>query len=213
MSKTFPRTNVVYDQLGLKRPAWFGVVSRVAEMLVPILPWVWGIIAFILVVWWFRSRRASTIGKRPWLPTIAGVRGAGRMATFAELLATLVDQQVPLDQALTLAAAAGGGAELRRAAITLVDSVRRGDLSAPAPPGFPPMLAWLIVTSARQPHLSHALRQSAYIYRRRAVRMSIFLGTYLPIFLSAALGGAFVLFYVALTLVPFYTLLNQLGRL
>jgi type II secretory pathway component PulF len=133
------------------------------------------------------------------------------MATFAEILATLVDQHIPLDEAVTLAAAAAGGRELRQASEQLTDSLRRGDLSAP-PRGIPPLLSWLIVTSASQPYLSRALRHSAAAYRRRAARISIFLGTYLPIFLSAFVGGAISLYYVLLTMSPFYYLLYQLGQ-
>jgi hypothetical protein len=42
--------------------------------------------------------------------------------------------------------------------------------------------------------------------------MSLVLGTYLPIFLSAFLGGGIAAYYVALNLAPFYYLLYQLGQ-
>jgi type II secretory pathway component PulF len=134
------------------------------------------------------------------------------MATFAEVLAMLVEQHVPLQEALPLAGAAAGGKSVEAAATTLAEALQRGDTSIPPPPGIPPLLSWLILASPRQPELVRALRHSADVYRRRAIRMSAFLGSYLPIFLSAFIGGMIALYYVVLTMAPVYYLMHQLGQ-
>jgi general secretion pathway protein F len=214
VSKTVPVVSQLFDMVNAARPAWYEALMAVAQRTVDFLPWIWGGILTLGLYWWFRSRRAARLasGGRSWLPTIGAVRSAGRMATFAEILAVLVEHQVPLDEAVQLAGAAAGGRELQQAGSQLAAALRRGEYPSPAPRGLPPLLAWLIATSASQPHLSRALRHSAAAYRRRAMRISILLGTYVPIFLSAIVGGAIALYYVVLTMAPFYYLLYELGQ-
>jgi hypothetical protein len=72
-------------------------------------------------------------------------------------------------------------------------------------------LSWLILTGAHHQHLVKSLRQTAAGYRRRARLLGAWLGIYLPIFLSAGVGGTVVLMYVVLSLAPFYNLLFELS--
>lgn len=211
---TIPVVRDVFVLLDVSRPAWYEWSTAVADQIARQMPWIWVAILSVASLWWIRSRRAARFGASSlrWLPTVGAVRNAGRMATFAELLAMLVEQQIPLDEALTLAAKAGGGEPLQQASAAIVQALRRGERSIPSPRGIPPLLAWLLLTSDNQNDLARALRHSAASYRRRAVRMSLVLGTYLPIFLSAFAGGLVALYYVVLTMAPFYYLLRELGR-
>jgi general secretion pathway protein F len=214
VTRTAPVVREIYGLLDVVPPVWYEWMTAASDWTYRLLPWLWAAALAALVAWWLRSRRAARwgTGHLGWVPSVSAVRSAGRMATFAEVLAALVEQQAPLDEAVVLAAAAGGGPELKAAGSALAEALRRGESSIPPPRGIPPLLSWLILTSPQQPHLVRALRQHAVAYRRRAVRMSLVLGTYLPIFLSAFLGGAIAAYYVALNLAPFYYLLYQLGQ-
>ena len=212
--KTNPVVTNVFHMLGIARPDWYVWLTTGAETIAAWMPWMWLLVLAAIVMWWFRSRRAAKFGtsRLSWLPSVGAVRFAGRMAIFAELLAMLVEQHVPLQEAISLAAASAGGTSLQAAGARLTDALRRGETSIAAPPGIPPLLSWLILTSAGQAHLALALRHSALAYRRRAVRMSLFLGTYLPILLGATVGGLIALYYVLLIMAPFYYLLHQLAK-
>jgi general secretion pathway protein F len=210
---TTPAVNDIFDLLDIARPIWYIWLVAAAEVLAAWMPWAWLLVIVCLVIWSIRSNRAARFGasRLSWMPSVGAVRACGRMATFAEVLAMLVDQHVPLQEALSLAATSAGGKSVVKAAEVLSDAVRRGDTSIAPPPGIPPLLSWLILTSPRQPDLVRALRHSAGVFRRRAIRMSIFLGTYLPIFISAIVGGMIGLYYVVLTMAPVYYLMVQLG--
>jgi general secretion pathway protein F len=214
MINTAPKVVDVYEMLGVERPMWYVWSTMAAEQLGRWMPWLWVVIAGCVALWWYQSNRAARFGSHGWgwLPTVGGVRAAGRMATFTELLAMLVEQHVPLQEALSLAAASAGGKSVSTAAATLSDALRRGDSNIAPPPGIPQLVTWLILTSPRQPDLVRALRHSANVFRRKAIRMSIFLGTYLPIFLSALIGGLIALYYTVHTMAPVYYLMFQLGQ-
>jgi general secretion pathway protein F len=213
MWRVVPVTGEVFALMDVAPPAWHKWLTAFSGWLLDGLPWIWVLILCCAAAWWFRSRSAVRWGSTGgWIPTIGAVRRAGRMATFTELLAMLVEQQIPLADAVALAAAAGGGREIRRAGELISGVLRHGSATVPATPGIPPLLTWLILTSARQPFLARSLRQSAEMYRRRAIRWSTLLGTYLPIFLSALVGGTIVLYYVLMTMAPFYYLLHRLGQ-
>jgi hypothetical protein len=75
-----------------------------AERSVALVPWMWAAVLSGLVIWWIRSRRASSWDRLD--HTMANdwrSRRAGRMATFAEILAAAGRSHIPLDEAVTLA--------------------------------------------------------------------------------------------------------------
>jgi type II secretory pathway component PulF len=184
-----------------------------ASIVRELLPWLWAVLIAGLVFWWVRSlrlaaMRASSFGR---LPTLARVLHAGQLATFTEVMALLLEQQVSMDEAILLASGASGNAQLTSAGQKLAEAVRAGATGDEVPAAIPPLLGWLILTGAQQQQLVKTLRQSAANYRRRATFLATWLGVYLPIFLSAFIGGSVVLMYVLLTLIPFYNLLYALS--
>ncbi|MGE0760153.1 MAG: type II secretion system F family protein, partial [Pirellulaceae bacterium] len=210
---TLPFAGTMFDLADMAVPRSYQSLMTLSFWIAWMLPWLWLVLTAVLALTWYRARHAAFLGTdRPgWLPSLGHVRRAGRMATFAEVMALLVDHEVPLVEAVGLAAAAGGGRELREAGATLMNDLERGRPAAEAPRGFPPFLAWLLTTSRHSAQLAQALRHAAAAYRRRAVQTSVALGTFLPIFLSAILGGIVALYFVCLTLGPFYFVLYQLA--
>jgi len=78
--------------------------------------------------------------------------------------------------------------------------------------GFPPLLGWLLLRGAPKEYLVKSLRRASRAYRRKARNWGNWLSIFLPIILSAGIGGTIALFYVLLVLAPFYNLLYELSR-
>ncbi len=212
-----PTFTKVADEMGLELFLYrdlYVLTSGIARWTNPWLPLV---VIVPLIVLWYRSGRSTWLARVPFLrrlPTLGRLLYAGRMATFSEVLALLVKQSVPLDEAVTLAADASGDAGLRRAGEQIAEQIRRGDRpeTQQLPQEIPPLFGWLLLTARHHPDLSKLLRQKADAYRHQARRLSDLLTMYLPIFLSAGIGGLAVLIIAIGTLGPWYYLLHQLGR-
>jgi type II secretory pathway component PulF len=193
-------------------PDWFQWLTWTVDRGGAGLLVVWILVVFLGGYWLLRSRSAIWFGTG-WRggPSLSAVNAAGRTATFAEMLALLIEQQVPLVESLELAGASSGDRRIWQAAGDLADQIRSGQRHGTSPRGLPPLLSWLILTNAPAPQLVKVLRQSAAGFRERAHRIAIFLGIYLPILLSAAVGTVVVVYYAALVMTPFLYLLNQLA--
>jgi general secretion pathway protein F len=149
---------------------------------------IWGpvgpaVLLLLAVLWWLAARRA-TLAAAPaatrllgWLPWLGRSLRWSRAAAFADLLAVLVENGVPLDQSLRLAGQSCGDPRLAAAAEDMAESVSRGvaGIAADVHPRllphrwFPPLLAWLIARqgAATAPSLLPALRHASENYRRR----------------------------------------------
>lgn len=209
-------------------PVLLQTISQVLESQLPDwlrwLQWTsdhgnWGLIALWLFfalfcgTWFIRSRRAANFGRgwRRW-PSIGSVNAAVRVATFSEILALLLEHQVSMPEALHLAGTSCGERRISIAAATLAEQIRSGEIKHQVPTGMPPLLSWLILTNASPRQLVHALRQTAESQREYAARVSLILGIYLPIVLSAIVGGLLALYYAILVMSPFIYLLYELGQ-
>jgi type II secretory pathway component PulF len=136
----------------------------------------------------------------------------GRAATFAELLALMNEQRVPLHDAVVLAADASGDRGLREAARTVSDRLRRGETGSqgrlPAP--FPPLIGWSLFAGVESKALTETLRNSARLYRERAARTARWAILYLPIVLTVVIGGTAVLVQTLAVFLPMSQLLYDL---
>lgn len=184
------------------------------------------VVLLLLVLRWYRSGRASvTQGRtaatrssgffrRRWASAGQSLRD-GRMATFAEMLSLLIKQQVPLQEAIVLAADASGDRGLGRAAREIANRQQAGEVfdsrdAIPAP--FPPLLGWLVMAGADQPGISDTLVETANSYRRRAARAATWTAMYLPIVLTAVFGGAATALQCVATFGPICRMLYELGQ-
>ena len=207
-------SGVVLSQLDWldRRAAWWVIP-------VPLLA------AVLLGSWWRRSGRilwSKSHATGPsrwnrWLRCGTGIRETlynGRMATFAEVLALLVKERVPMHDSLVLAAEASGDRAIVKASRQIADHLRRGEVlkhREDLPKGFSPLLGWLLLTGDRQPELSEALSRSAAVYRHRAERAGTWTAVYLPIFLTVCVGGLATLICGLVTFLPIAKLLSSLS--
>ncbi|MCC6125249.1 MAG: type II secretion system F family protein [Pirellulales bacterium] len=185
----------------------------------------WGpagpVVMLLLAAWfWRRSSQASWIDGRgiggffemmPWIgPMIANSRNAA----FTEMFATLLSHQVPMHEALVLAADSAGGAKLRTSVRQAAESMRAGrplgendGLAA-----FPPLLRWMIPAASGQSLLLPALNRAAVMYRHRAEYLAETIRVYLPLLLIAVVAGGMTLGYTLCLFAPYTAMLRNLAR-
>ncbi len=179
---------------------WWGVAVPVA-------------VAMIGSLWWYRTGRAE-LPKATASSTKFGSLRAGRVAAFAEILALLIRQHVPLHEAISLAGAASGDTNLGRCSKVLAGQLERGETLAVGDENlqaFPPLLGWLLTVGGEPESLAHTLSDMAQQYRQRAERATSWATVYLPIVLTAVVGGSIVLIQTIAVFRPIYKLLIALG--
>jgi type II secretory pathway component PulF len=182
------------------------------------LPYMGFAVPALALAWWFWSGRATWSGGGHGvfgrLPTAGKLLRAGRLATFVDVLALLVEQQVPLAEAVSLSAEACGDRRLRKAAEGLAARLNEGSRieESQMPRDFPPLLGWMLVTGARHDGLARTLRSSAEGYRRQALRLADWLSIYLPMILTAGLGGTVVALYALMMLGPYFRILFNMSQ-
>ena len=200
-----PGRDLIY---GLKR------MGDSAAYWAPVVP---AAILLLGAIWWLRSGRATMLQPRfsggllGWMPLLGRLLRSCRMVTFAEVLALLVENRVPLPDGIVLSAESTGDPRMIRAGYEIADSLRRGQ-ALDAPPrfarAFPPLLDWLMVTGQRHGALPAALRHASEIYGRRARRESDVARLVLPILLTVAIGGTATLAYAFVLFVPWVQVLR-----
>ena len=180
----------------------------------PVVP----ILLILVGVSWVRSGGAGGIGTGRWsllrwIPWFGGMLANSRAASFAGLLALLVEHRVPLHEAVELASGASGDPAMEREGRVIAEGLRRGEALGDRLRGggaFPPLLRWLMITGERQGALAPALRHAAETYRRRALTRAEAVRVGLPTVLLFAIGATATLAYGLTLFLPFTTLLNDL---
>jgi general secretion pathway protein F len=135
-------------------------------------------------------------------------------AMFTEMLALLVENQVPLVEALPLAGQACGDPRLRGAVERAAEALRQGQspgAALTADPVLPPLLRWLIPSGLQRNALLPALQQAAAMYHRRAERQSEFLRLILPLVFTLGFAGGLTLLYAVLLFAPYAAILRTIG--
>lgn len=183
--------------------------------------WFWVIPAALFVLgmaWFIVTQTGGMSDWINWVPGASRLLRNSRLQAFAEVMALLVRQQVPLGQALRLAGSATGDARLNTDAEQLADQIERGDTEtsnsdrgARNSRGIPPFLRWSLLNSHRSGKLEASLDRASETYRRRTDDSAAWLRRTLPIIFSFSLGGIVSILYAATVFLPWYTMLRSLG--
>jgi general secretion pathway protein F len=175
-------------------------------------------VLLLAVLWWVATGRASLADPSAagvllgWIPGMNRMLRTYQVATFTDLFAMLVEHDVPLPEAVVLAADATGGRRLAAASRELASAVRRGEPLGPQIPAvrqFPPLLAWLMSRGQTQDSLSAALRQAAEMYHQRAVYQGEAARIFVPLFLTLVIGGGVTLVFALLVLGNWFTIVRS----
>lgn len=189
--------------------------------------WIWipPALAVLLVVWWTQTSRAQLLEfrglSRPlgWLPGMQRIGRDFRFSNMAELMALMVQHQIPLPDALVLAADATSTKPVRRIARKLAETLRTGQAIKPNAAvatmlqqrQFPPFLKWLLSHDKTGDQLATAMHQASQMYRNRAEYRVEWLRVVFPSVASVVIGGTVTLAYVLILMLPFTTLIKSLA--
>jgi general secretion pathway protein F len=174
-----------------------------------------------LSIWFFVIGRAGILQPRraDWLlaalPWIAGAFRSFRVATFTDVLSLLVENRVPLPEAMRLAAQSVGDPRLTRFAEAWAEGLTRGqppDSAGAEAAGLFPLLSWIMVSGHRQAALAPALRRTAEMYYRRGASQAEAARVFLPVLLTLAVAGTATLAVGLLLLGPWYWFLFEFAR-
>lgn len=184
--------------------------------------WWWIPPAFLagLILWWVMTGGAQALSfhgaAQPlaWIPGVRNITRAYHYANFADLLALLLEHQVPLPEGIRLAADSAADERLRYAAHELALAAERGT-DTPAGvggwTGLPSFLRWLLIHGSRQGKLSRALRHAAGIYRRRAVTLIDWFKLWFPLISAVVIGGGVTFIYAMTVFGPLFSLWGDLA--
>jgi general secretion pathway protein F len=178
------------------------------------------LVLMTLLWWWARTRSGQLLGFRGWarpLGWIPGMKCIGyhfRCASFADLLAVLIDHEVALPDGIVLAADAAGERSLRSSARVAAEATRNGERlrqDLPGIEGIPPYLRWLIARGQQQGNLVPSLRFAGETYRRQAVDRAQWVKLAFPIMACVVIGGGATLVYALTLFVPLTDMLWALS--
>jgi len=168
---------------------------------------------------WYVSGRARAIDLSGRAERRIGGRGTilrlGHAATYADILALLMEQATPLDEALQLAAHTANVPGWRQASALLAEAIREGQpITAHPEPlrQLPALVRLALLQTGRPDPIVHGLRAAAETYRDRARRRARWLALVLPILLTVVLGGGVVLAYTITVFGPYIAALYELSN-
>jgi type II secretory pathway component PulF len=215
-----PQYGQVYGDLNMKLPAITEAVLAVCShadtcVLAPALGVVGALVlAGALLGGSERGRRFSTRVVYS-LPVVGSLVRAARLASFAELLAILVDYGLPLPRAFQLAGAASSDPFLAAGARRAEKELTAGQPLSPALRAHlmvPELVAWMTAVGERRGELGQALHQVAELYRRQVERRAALLRNVLPPFLIIGTAGVVVGLFVVALILPLVKLLEALTK-
>jgi len=184
----------------------------------------WGLIPplvlIVIAVLWVQSGRSLAVqpgwrrGLLLRIPWMRSLLTATEAANFADLLALLIEHNVPFPEGVVLAAEASGDRALVQTARVLGEAACRGESlkeSVRGPGALPPLLRWLIATGHEQGMLVSALRHAAEVYRRRALDQAELIRVFLPTLMMFVIGGGTTLLLALTLFLPMANLLRSLA--
>jgi general secretion pathway protein F len=212
-----------YDHLLADMGSGGGAVFYVVRMLRDSLPF-WVAIPPVLLTALlfveFRSNSSRTMWFRglprlvSWLPGVSRVTADQRCVSLAELLALLVEHEVPLHEGLRLAAQASGDRKLTSAVQQMANAAEQGQSltqDAQAAKQLPPFLRWALTTPTEAGSLARTLRLAAKTYRHRAERHTKWLCVVMPMLTCVGLAGGVTLLYCLSVFGPLVQLIKDLS--
>ena len=175
-------------------------------------------LAFMLIRW--RLKR-SPDGRRIWaqgiygLPIVGTLVRAARLAAFADLMALLIDHEVPLPEAFRLAGESSSEPLMAGAALQIHEGLNEGMQLSDVLRGrglVPEWVCWMTGVGQKSGRLGATLHQIAEMYRRQVEMRAALLRSVLPPFMIICIAGVFVFLFVTALIMPQMKLMEGLMR-
>ncbi len=174
----------------------------------------------VAVGWWMMTGGVHILNfngaARPlaWFPGVGLICRRFQLANFADLLALLVEHDVPLTEGLQLSSTTTGDERLRRSVQLFATSVAQGNAGRAAPfPrfGLPPFLYWVLTCKQQGAGLARLLRHAGSVYRRRAMTLAVWFKLIFPIISVLVIGGGVTALYAVALFGPLARFLGDMG--
>jgi type II secretory pathway component PulF len=188
---------------------------------------IWGpggpiLLILVLTCWWWFSKRSGGDDPRDartrlgWVPSARRIAQWNRQAIFAESLSLLIENDVPLPEAVRLAAGTVGGSSVKSAGLKLAELLDAGQPAAQAVAGIeglPPLVVWLLQSAGSKENLVRGLRHASETYLERAEDLARWLTVTLPVLLTSVFAGTVVFCYTLAILLPWFNTLLKLSEI
>jgi type II secretory pathway component PulF len=215
-----PQFDELFKDFGLRLPLVTELVLGIGRhpfqlVVLPTLGTALGLTLFRLFL------RATPSGRRLWahlvyaVPVVGTLIRAARLAAFTELLAILVDNELPLPEAFQLAGEACSEPIMAGAARQVSEELSHGKPLGEVLQGrglVPEFVSWQAGWGERRGTLGATLHQVAEMYRRQVEMRAALLRSVLPPFLVIFTAGLFIGAFVFAIMVPMYKLLEGLAK-
>jgi type II secretory pathway component PulF len=215
-----PQFQVIFRDFDMQLPFLTELVIEISQhalvyLVLPLL----AIVGVLILVRLILTTREG--GRRAWARFVYAIPIAGtlirstRLAAFTELLAILVDHELPLPEAFRLAGEASSDPIMATASRQV-----QHDLSQGLPLGevlrsrrlVPELIAWMTGLGEQRGTLGKTLHQVAEIYRRQAEMRAALLRSVLPPFLIIGTAGVLAGIFVMVILLPMLKLIEGLSK-
>lgn len=135
-------------------------------------------------------------------------------ATLARTLRLLVQNGLPLHEALLLSGWATGNRSIIRDMTHASQRLRSGESladSLSAARNLPAFVRWMLVSGERNGNLTAVLETTGSVYQQRATHQAEMIKATLPALLTLLIGGTVTLLYCAVLFLPIADLIRQLS--
>ena len=215
-----PRFEEIFKDFGVRLPAITELALAVSQhplqrFVIPVLAVVFGLIVIRQIL------RLTAWGRRLWARWIYAIPIAGtltrsaRLAAFTDLLAILIDHELPLPEAFRLAGEASSDPIMAGAAQQVYTDLSQGMPLGEVLRGralVPEWVSWMTGLGERRGSLGKTLHQVAEMYRRQVDIRAALLRSVLPPFLIVCTAGMFVVLFVMAVMLPLIRLLETLSQ-
>lgn len=216
-----PRFQMLFQDMGFGAGGVMGLLSELGGS-IAYWGWIPPAVVMALILWWWKSGDRGFLcgdgtpgGLACLCPGVKRIARFYRSAQFADLLALLIEQDVPLPEAIVLAAETTSDLQMEASARAIADATSRGlfvPSGLPGSSGFPPFLHWLITRREEQKGLVTALKAAADMYRRRAVLITEWIQVAFPMLAAVVIGGGATLIYALTVFWPLTEILKFLSE-
>jgi type II secretory pathway component PulF len=219
LTSVIPQFEKIYRDFGMSLPIvtqWALVLGHYSTVIIltPV------IVVVVLVILWLWMR-ATAAGQRTWarlvysVPLVGTLLRASRLAGFTDLLAIMVEHEVPLPEAFRMAGQASSDPLTAYSAQQVYEELGLGRALGDALQSHglvPEWVAWMVGTGQQRGALGSTLRQIAVMYRQQAEARAAMLRNFLPSFLIVLTAGIFVAIFVFALFAPMIKLLEGLAK-